>query len=328
MRYDQFAENTAKIRDPNKMLALRFWSDNTVPVRIISRLGRLNLNNPADTAKLAQSWYDALETTLSNNYILNVRLQSEYPSIVKWLTDRYIQGNMDFEDAVGQAVDYVAKWLALKNQPANVRHPTKSFNTDIFQFRTLDQLKLLINDRHYENVLTNLINTAQTQKMKKEARAITLIDNDRFNVTIPLNYGACFIFNHELGVNANYCTGSSSTHWARTYLNQGPLIDILDKNNLESINGKWQIHAETNQIYNARQERHMIINDDNPTAVKSEVYFARVFPGLLKEIGRAMLNKADEIKTVTKDLKIAAEGYDVEEEVEKLQARFPTAWDA
>jgi hypothetical protein len=328
MRYSQFAENTAKIRDPNKMLALRLWSDETIPVRLISKLGRLNLNNPADTAKLTQSWYEALESTLSNNYIINVRLQSEYPSIVKWLTDRYIQGNMNFEDALGQAVDYVTKWLAIKNQPSHVRHPTKSFNTDIFQFRTLDQLKLLVHDDHYKQILRDLINTAQIQKMKKEASVITLINNDRFNVTIPLNYGACFIFNHEHGVNANYCTGSSSTHWARTYLNQGPLIDILDKNNLESINGKWQIHAETNQIYNARQERHMIINSGTPTAVKSEVYFAHIFPGLLKEIGRAMLNKADEIKTVTKDLKIAAEGYDVEEEVKNLEVTFPTAWDA
>ena len=160
--------------------------------------------------------------------------------------------------------------------------------------------------------------------MKKEKKDIVLIDDERFYVSIPLNYGACYVFNNEIGVPASFCTGSSTTSWFYRYAMDGPMIDVLDKNNINDNLGKWQLHAPTNQIKTADQGRDS----------RDEI-FAKLFPGLLQRICNVMLEKKTEINNLSKQMTypdsdriLVPNGYDVNREVEELKRTFPLSYNS
>ena len=323
MRYNQLVE-AAQQKDPNKMLALQIWSDPTIPLKKIGALGRFNPNNPDDTAKLAKLWYDTLQENFSSTDALNVTRQAEYKSVVNWLTERYIRGDRNFEDATSQTADLLALWLRLKYQPNISEMIGKPYPTDINSFFSVDTLKKFMDQSKLQPIIQKFKNQAAIERAKRTSREIILIDDDRFKVSIPLNYGACYLFNNELGARANYCTGSSSgLSWFSTYSNQGILINVLDKARLNNKNGKWQIHGPSNQLKNAAQD-YRIASDENEFGDNAALlytpddYFSKAYPGLLQRIAAAMLNKADAIKNATK--------HSVESEIEVLRSKFPKSW--
>lgn len=317
MRYSQLFEAGAP-KDPNKMLALRLWSDGTVPLHKIGALGRFNPNNPADTEKLAKLWYDTLQQSFSSTDALNVTRQPEYKSLVNWLTDRYIRGDRTYEDATSQVADTLAAWLRLKYQPNISELLGKPYPTDINQFSGVNALEKFMQQDALHEPIKKLKNRAAIERAKRTAREIVLLDNDRFKISIPLNFGACYVFNNEVGYVARYCTGSSSgMTWFTTYAKNGLMIDILDKERANTINGKWQIHATSGQMQNATQQG--LISHDGKS-YRPDQYFALVYPGLLKRIAALLHDHADEIKSQT--------GHSADTEIKNLESKFPLSYNS
>jgi hypothetical protein len=133
-------------------------------------------------------------------------------------------------------------------------------------------------------------------------------------VVIPFNYGSCYTFNNASGFNASFCTGSSSgLSWFRRYADEGPVISVIDKENIDDVNGKWQIHAPTNQINNGNQ------------SIRSDEKFSELFPGLMKKIVAGIQSNAGEIVEGSKEL-APPNGYDIEKSIADIKKRFPLSY--
>jgi hypothetical protein len=225
-----------------------------------------------------------------------------------WLTRLYIGGQIDYEDLSGESGDALGAWKAL-----SVRGRLKKEHQDFNKFKNLKQIQAIVQSRDYRDELGRIQNAAEIEKHKKESKQITVVDDKRYQVVIPFNYGSCYTFNNASGFNASFCTGSSSgERWFKNYAPDGPVISVFDKENSDDVNGKWQIHAPTNQINNGNQ------------SIRSDEKFSELFPGLMKRIVAGIESKAAEIKTASED--IARGGYDIPSAVADLKKRFPLSY--
>lgn len=308
-------------KDPNKMLALKVWADHTFPMHEMTKLGRIDMNNPQATAKVREILVNLLKQSMAQTDFINLAIQPDADTMLNWLLDRYSRGMIDYETASGEGVDALAKWSALRNQPPHVGRKNTRFPTDVNAFRDVKQLQMLVQDDWYAKVLERLKNQEEINKHKRSAKEIVLIDNPRYHVAIPLNYGSCYVFNNAEGKQANFCTGGSSgLYWFNSYAKHGPMISITDKSNMNSANGKWQIHAHTDQIVNADQDHRW---DSSGNATK----FGKMFPGLMKDIAREMLLHKDEIRKGSMEIEdVDTGGYDADAEVKELRDKFPGAF--
>ena len=123
-------------------------------------------------------------------------------------------------------------------------------------------------------------------------------------------------FNNSAGFNASFCTGSSSgLTWFNRYAKDGPIISILDKENIDDVNGKWQMHGPTGQMNNGNQSLSYRSGDAK---------FAELFPGLMKDIIAAMKSKAEEIKQNSTELMQG--GYDINQAIADIKDRLPHSY--
>ena len=274
-----------------KMLALSWKHDRSLPVATQVQLGP----NPTNQ-QIVDKWSSMVDQVMQDH--------GDYADISRdtsshnWLIKSYARGNINWEDLSGEAIDRLGKFKAL-----SVRSLLKPEHTDLNRFVTLNQLNAML--ASYDKVLRTIEQQSRLEQMKRQAASIVLIDNDRYHVSIPLNYGACYMFNTQDGVRATFCTGSSSgRHWFERYSQEGPMIDVLDKYKSDTVMGKWQLHAATDQIKNANQ------------TVNSDREFAKRFPGLLKQIAKEMISRSAEIDS-------ANPKWNAAKEAAKLLATFP-----
>ncbi len=89
---------------------------------------------------------------------------------------------------------------------------------------------------------------------------------------------------------------------------------MFDKANADDVNGKWQIHAPTNQINNGNQ------------TVRKDERFAELFPGLMKRIADAIQQNGEEIKSNSTE--IVKGGYDVSKAVSDIKNKFPISYNS
>lgn len=293
------ANVAAKIKDPKtlKMMGIAMRHDKTLPKARVAALGP----KPTDEQVL-KLWSDMLDASLSNTQYGDVSADGKFDD---WLTRLYMNGVLDYEDISGEGGDALGAWKAL-----SIRGRLDPKHQDFNKFKNLQQIQRIVNDPMYRDEIRRIKDASVIEKHKREKKETTLIDNDRFLVTIPYNYGACYNFNNAHGFNASFCTGSSSgAQWFERYAKDGPVISVFDKENSDSVNGKWQIHAATNQINNGNQ------------TVRSDEKFAELFPGLLADIIDSIKSKAEEIKANSTGLMNG--GYDIEDAVADLKRRFP-----
>ncbi len=284
-----------------KMFELAWRHDSTVPREIRSRLG------PRATPKeIADFWGNEVDKLLradSPDRDLPWPDLSAEGKFDDWVLKIYTTGANDWEDITGEAVDRLGKFAILRNK--GVLQPGE---TDLARYRDLDTLNRMLNK--YDREVQKLITAARVEKAKKNAQSVILIDNDRFHVSIPLNYGACYVFNHQTGHQSSFCTGSSTgLHWFKDYSEDGPLIDVLDKKNASNPNGKWQIHAPSRQINNSNQ------------TVNSDSKFAQLFPGLLNEIVEQLAAHAKDLQQKSQGIKKG--GWDIARAINQLKKSFP-----
>jgi hypothetical protein len=250
-------------------------------------------------------WSDMLDASLRTTDYGDMSADGKFD---EWLTRMYTNGVVDYEDINGEGGDALGAWKAL-----SVRGKLQEKHQDFNKFKNLRQIQAIVQDRQYRDELRKIKDAEVIAKHKREKKETTLIDDERFLVTIPYNYGACYSFNNAYGFNASFCTGSSSGQtWFNRYADDGPIISVFDKQNSDDVNGKWQIHAPTNQINNGNQ------------TVRRDEKFAELFPGLMKHIADAITSKAEELKTNSTE--IVSGGYDAAKAVADLKQKFPLSY--
>jgi len=311
MKLDQIvleANIAAKLKDPKtvKMLGIAMRHDGTLPRDKVAKLGP-----KPDDQDILQLWSELLDASLRNTDYGDISADGKFDD---WLTRLYTNGVVDYEDINGEGGDALGAWKAL-----SIRGKLKEPHQDFNKFKNLRQIQQIIRDNTYRDELRRIKDSEVIEKHKREKKETTLIDNERFLVTLPYNYGACYTFNNSVGIQANFCTGSSSgLSWFNRYSPDGPIVSIVDKSKMNEVEGKWQLHAPTHQLVDAEQNRR---HDTN----WNDERFSKLFPGLMKDIGNAMTAKAEEINAASKEI-TNGKGYDVAKAVSELQKTYPLSW--
>jgi hypothetical protein len=298
------ANVAAKLKDPKmvKMLSIAMRHDSSLPKDRVAKLGP----KPSDE-EIVQLWSDLLDGSLSSTDYGDISQDGKFD---EWLTRMYINGVADYEDINGEGGDALGAWKAL-----SIRGKLSEKDQDFNKFKNLRQIQQIIQSRDYRDELRRIKDAEVVEKHKREKKETTLIDDERYLVTIPYNYGSCYNFNNAHGFNASFCTGSSSgATWFNRYADDGPIISVFDKQNADDVNGKWQLHAPTNQINNGNQ------------TVRKDEKFAELFPGLMKRIADAIQANADELKKNSTE--IVSGGYDAAKAVSDLKNKFPMSYNS
>jgi hypothetical protein len=298
------ANVAAKIKDPKtiKMLGIAMRHDGTLPKAKVAALGP----KPAEE-QILQLWSEMLDASLRSTDYGDISADGKFD---EWLTRMYINGVADYEDINGEGGDALGAWKAL-----SIRGKLKEKDQDFNKFKNLRQIQAIIQNREYRDELRKIKDAEVIEKHKREKKETVLIDDDRYLVTIPYNYGSCYNFNNAHGFNASFCTGSSSgATWFNRYADDGPIISVFDKQNGDDVNGKWQIHAPTNQINNGNQ------------TIRRDEKFAELFPGLMKRIADAVQANGDEINKNSTE--IVKGGYDISKAVSDLKNKFPMSYNS
>jgi hypothetical protein len=298
------ANVAAKIKDPKtiKMIGIAMRHDGTLPKAKVAALGP----KPQDE-QILKLWSDMLDSSLRSTDYGDISADGKFDD---WLTRMYINGIADYEDINGEGGDALGAWKAL-----SIRGKLKEKDQDFNRFKNLRQIQAIIQNRDYRDELRKIKDAEVIEKHKREKKETTLIDDERFLVTVPYNYGACYNFNNSHGFNASFCTGSSSgATWFNRYADDGPIISVFDKQNADDVMGKWQIHAPTNQINNGNQSN------------RRDEKFAELFPGLMKRIADAIQSKGEEINKNSTE--IVKGGYDAAKAVSDLKNKFPISYNS
>lgn len=313
MKIIQLQENIQNFKkaskDPrvSKLLSIAFKQDKTLPYNSLAKLGP----RPTDE-EIVLELGNLIDSAFASTNYGDISREGKFDD---WIMRQYMNGEVDYEDISGEAGDALGAWKAL-----SIRGLLKPEHQDFNRFKNLERIQNLVASPLYRDMLIRISDAEKLEKMKRDATFVTLVDNDRYYVAIPMNYGACYTFNNAQGIQASFCTGGSSgASWFARYADEGPIITVFDKENMDAINGKWQIHAPTNQIVNARQSNRY----GNP-----DREFGRLFPGLMIDITKAMSKKAEEINKQSKIIPNNRNGYDVQQAIEMLSSKFPQAFTA
>jgi hypothetical protein len=297
------ANVAAKIKDPKmiKQISIAMKHDGTLPRHKVAAMG----TKPTDEQAL-KLWSELLDSALSRTRYGDISQDGKFDD---WLTRLYINGQIDYEDLSGESGDALGAWKAL-----SLRGRLNPKHQDFNKFKNLQQIQAIIQSREYRDELSRIQNAAEIEKHKKESKQLTIVDDKRFQVVVPFNYGSCYTFNNASGFNASFCTGSSSgLSWFNRYADEGPVISVIDKDNFDDVDGKWQIHAPTRQINNGNQRNN------------GDERFASLFPGLMKKIVAGLQSNAQGIKDGSKQL-APPDGYNIEQSIEQLKNRFPLSF--
>jgi len=310
MKIQQLLESPQNFKkaseDPriSKLLGIAFMQDRTIPFNTLAKLGP-----KPDDKSIVLALGDLIDQAFSSTDFGDISKDGKFDD---YILRQYMSGDLDYEDISGEAADALAKWKALSK-----RGMLQPEDQDFNRFKNIARIQAKMASMPYSGMLQQIGVQEKLEKMKRDAKSVTLIDNDRFFVAIPMNYGACYMFNNAQGTQASFCTGGShGADWFKRYADEGPVITVFDKQNMDDINGKWQIHAPTKQIVNARQTNRY----------NGEEQFGQLFPGLMVDIVKAMTNKAEEINQTSKIVPGLRKGYDVDKDTQVLKNTFQRAF--
>lgn len=292
------------LQDPKltKMLAIAMRHDSTIPRQDIARLG------PKPTDKdIATLWGNLVDAVLANS---NFGDLSKDGKLDAWIIKMYVNHLIDFEDLTGEAVDALGAWKSL-----SIRGLLQPQDQDLNNFTKLDILQKRLRIGAYTEMIKKIKQAEMLEKHKREKKEVVLIDNDRFLVFVPMNYGSCYTFNFQTGHQSTYCTGGSDgLRWFQRYGSEGPVVSIIDKANVNNKNGKWQMHAPTDQLKNSEQDQYGAKAGDREFHIR--------FPGLMVEIIKAMKIKAPELAAASKAI-VPPNGYNIADAIQDIVNKFP-----
>ena len=294
-----------------KMLMIAMDHDKTLPKTKLARLG-----HKPSAEELVNFWSDLIDNSLRSTNYGDLSRDSKLDS---WIIDRYINFDINYEGLNGEGGDALGAWKALSRAGVLLAQ-----HSDLNKFKKLSQIQQVVrSQRAYSDALSLIKDKETIEKHKRTKQEVVLMDTDRFLVLAPMNYGACYTFNRTMGHQSTFCTGSSSgLDWFKRYAPEGMIISVVDKNNMDDKDGKWQMHAPTKQLVNSMQ-------DDRGASIlyKNDEKFARLFPGLMKQIVDSIVAHADEIKEVSRQAENAKPGgYDASEEANLIARTFPVSY--
>lgn len=297
------ADKIAKDPSRSKMLTVAWRHDNTLPPAEVAKLGP-----KPDEKAVAQEWSNMLEKTLERTNYGDLSRDFKF---AEWLTKLYTSGAADWEDISGEGGDALGAWHAL-----STRGLLDKKHQDLNTYKTLKSLQqAVMQNQRYSAELQRIKNAAEIAKMKKDKKDLVIIDDDRFWVAVPFNYGACYVFNNT-GHISNFCTGGSSgMRWFNNYAPDGVMVMIVDKNNVDNEDGKWQMHAATSQLVNSVQDHRYDYGE----------YFGKLFPGLMLRILAALKSHAADIQNQSKEIATRSGGYDINHEISLIKNKFGKA---
>jgi hypothetical protein len=254
------------------------------------KYGRFVLQTLCDTIR--NNWQESFTT----------RNLGPIEPYLPWLIGVYMRGESPMEDLTSTVLDHLGDWLTLKESG---KLPNGYTNLQELSLVDIEAIR-----GESAQILYDLRRAKEVEAAKKNAQTLTLFDDGRFLVQIPLNFGGCYLFNFQRpGPEATFCTGSSNgLEQFEYYADRGPMIQVLDRKNLDNKYGKWQIQAATKQLHDSTQK------------YGGDAVFAQMYPGLMKKIADSMQAKEKEI--------IADERYNIPYEISKLAQAFPLSFNS
>lgn len=355
-------ENFAKtIADPKlgQQLVTATRMDRSIPGSVRSKLG-INPTKEKITILWTSTLKQILRPSASVKRFIDLVNLSGFDPLDKfgpWLLKTYIRGLSDYDglvDYYGPSIPHLGNTSLIGAlyvwQFASTAGILPTAMRDLNYYDDIGEISDVLAE--YEKEIEEAVESKKAKKLKKSAKFITIINNENLIVSIPLNYGGCYLANVSQPLKdvkvpiANWCTGASegSTMFP-AYAKQGLMINIICKNtnhlksaraieNLKWVKEqepnfnplivmKWQIQSATGQIVCAAQY----------SAASDEVVFAALFPGLMRQIVDAIMSHENEIDSALHDNNSEDDdGSDIEwplvasEEAEQLKRKFPIAY--
>lgn len=290
-----------------KMLAIAWRHDHTLPIKLQARLGPRPGND-----EVARLWGDMIDGMLANSGYGDLRGNG----FEDWLARLYSTGVIDYEDIGGEALDAMGTWREL-----SLRGRLRAEHQDFNRMRGLKELQRIRNVPEYRAEMARIMHAVELDRHRRNRRELVLIDDDRFRVIIPMNWGACYTFNMQTGHISNFCTGGSDgLRWFQNYAPDGMIVSIADKENIDRADGKWQFHSPTNQLVNSEQQ-------DRGNLPLNDSRFAQLFPGLMRRIVSSIEAHASEINDMSREIPgLENRGYDVASDVARIKRKFPASY--
>lgn len=299
---------------PAKMIKLAILHDWSFPPIILAKIGP-----SGKPEEYLEAWSQLLDYKLENAAYGNIAQGQKFDKLV---TDIYMKGFVGFEDLSARIIDPLSGLFALLNN--NKLKPEHRNFTELHPTMLAD----IINTPEYSDFLIKTKLKAEISKHKKESKQHILIDNDRFLVFLPFNYGSCFTFNYMGDIIANYCTGSSNgLGYFNSYSRETYIICIFDKQNEKygpirndpnyKYDAKFQlcVGGTYQEIKNARQE----------SGYSTDTHFAKIFPGLLKKIIRELGSQKESILQAAKEAGFRDKGID--RLIQDLKIKMPRSYE-
>ncbi len=259
------------INDPKigKMLSIAFKHDNSIPSGVFAYLGP-----KPDPKKVAEVWIKLLDKANNNQ---NFGVISQEKKFYDWATKVYINQGMNWENFVSRGIDRLHSYYLLSRR--NLLNPA---DQDVNRFPSLNAFEAAM--KKYDEILMKIKEEERLKQMAKDAKIITIVDNDVFTAWVPLNYGGSCMLSRSTGEFANWCTGTlSSDNYYNMYSRKGPLIVFQSKIRPDD---KFQMHASSNQFKNKK---------DNEI---DRSKFAKTYPSAMTEIQQGLIANGDKLAEV------------------------------
>ena len=234
-----------------------------------------------------------------------------------WIAQRYAAYNDTWEDITGKLQPAMSDFYLLKNR--NMLEPK---HAELNSYRGVRDLGAYMTT-HYGNQLEELRRVAKANAQNKNKKAIKLIDNEDYQVFIPLNRTAACV----LGGGSRWCTAMSHTdaHY-HSYSNQAMLYVLLPKNAKVTKVQKDGKVFDSAEKFQFGPDSYMSFKDITDAQVNKREMVSR-FPYLYTDIATQLAAKKGEIENLldtleddpklqSKDLKIKK--YNVDDEIQKL----------
>jgi hypothetical protein len=264
------------INDPKigKMLTIAFKHDPTIPNGVLVYLGP-----KPDPRKAAEVWIKLLDKANTGS---NFGVISPEKKFYEWATKVYINQGMSWENFVSRGIDRLHSYYLLSR-----RNLLKPADQDVNRFPSLLSFEAAI--KKYDQVLKKIKEEERLKQMAKDAKIVTIVDNDVFTAWVPLNYGGSCMLSRSTGEFANWCTGTlSSDNYYNMYSRKGPLIVFQSK---VDSNDKFQMHAPSNQFKDKKDNE---INREK---------FAQKYPNAMAEIQQGLIANGEKLDVMYDGIK-------------------------
>lgn len=216
----------------SKLIRIALMHDDTVSHKL-----RREMGSSLTDKKAMEIWLNILNNKINTGH--NYHLVDQEKKFFEWMTRLYANNSVELEDLTSRGVESLMTWYVLSR-----RNKLKPADADFNKFPNFKSFERAMSK--YNDIAGPFKDEEITKHVYKDAKDITLVDNDNYRITVPLNYGSSCKTARSVGPMANWCTGTLSTKdWFDQYFRQGPLLIFQSKINPED---KFQLHAPSYQF--------------------------------------------------------------------------------